>query len=110
MPFTDEGFAALAICIARQLHAWNSPSRKLLVTDADNTLWRGVLGEDGLDGIVIDEPARVLQAFLQTQRKRGFLLALSSKNDAGDVTKVLEEHPGMLLRDDDFVAQKTGAK
>lgn len=106
VPFTDEGFAALAICIARQLHAWNSPSRKLLVTDADNTLWRGVLGEDGLDGIVIDEPARVLQAFLQTQRKRGFLLALSSKNDAGDVTKVLEEHPGMLLRDDDFVAQK----
>ena len=61
VPFTEEGFAALAIRVARQLHAWHSPSRKLIVTDADNTLWRGVLGEDVVD---VDEPARALQTFL----------------------------------------------
>ncbi|MEU9014937.1 HAD-IIIC family phosphatase [Streptomyces sp. NPDC048479] len=83
-------------------------TRKCLVLDLDGTLWGGVLGEEGPDGIELGAGFRG-EAFLEFQRvlaqlgSQGVLLAVSSKNDAGAVREVLRDHPSMLLREDDFV-------
>ncbi|TDC97993.1 HAD-IIIC family phosphatase [Actinomadura sp. 7K507] len=83
-------------------------TRKCLVLDLDNTLWGGVLGDDGVDGIEVGEGHRG-EAFCEFQRvvkqvgSQGVLLAVASKNDVEPVRKVLREHSGMVLREDDFV-------
>lgn len=86
-------------------------SRKCVVLDLDNTLWGGILGEDGADGIRLgDTPAgrpylRFQQA-LKALSKRGILLAINSKNNLADVLPVLRHHPEMVLRESDFAAMQ----
>lgn len=83
-------------------------TRKCLVLDLDETLWGGVLAEDGVEGIEVDGPRRG-EAFNAFQRvvkqvgSQGVLLAVASKNDPAPVRQVLREHPGMTLREADFV-------
>ncbi|MFI1172160.1 HAD-IIIC family phosphatase [Streptomyces melanogenes] len=83
-------------------------TRKCLVLDLDGTLWGGVLGEDGVDGVELGSGFRG-EAFAEFQRvvaqlgSQGVLLAVSSKNDDAKVREALREHPSMLLREDDFV-------
>jgi FkbH-like protein len=80
---------------------------KVVAVDLDNTLWGGVVGEDGIDGIALGngEPGRW---FVQLQRvlldfyRRGILLAVCSKNNRAEAMEVLEQHPGMLLRPEQF--------
>lgn len=87
------------------------PRAKVLVLDADNTLWGGVVGEDGFDGIAIgpDYPGN---AYLDFQRRvldfqqRGIVLAMCSKNNPQDVDQVLGEHRHQLLRDGHFAARR----
>jgi FkbH-like protein len=87
------------------------PKAKVIVLDADNTLWGGIVGEDGMDGIALgpDYPGN---AYIDFQRKllgyqqRGFILALCSKNNLADVEQVLKEHPHQLLRDEHFAARR----
>ena len=89
-------------------------ARKLLAVDLDNTLWGGVLGEDGEEAILMDDltPAgaafREAQLILKGWRREGVLLAILSKNNPEDVEHVLAHHPSMQLRDDDFVAKQVG--
>ncbi|HEX9886202.1 MAG TPA: HAD-IIIC family phosphatase, partial [Longimicrobiales bacterium] len=85
------------------------PPSKCVVVDLDNTLWGGVLGDDGLRGIQLgdDYPGNVfkdVQAALLGLRRRGYLLAIASKNDDGLVREVLRAHPEMLLREEHFAA------
>lgn len=81
---------------------------KCLVVDLDGTLWGGTLGDDGPDGVQIGEGMRG-EAFAGFQRvlrqlaSQGVLLAAVSKNDADLVQSVLRDHPGMVLREEDFV-------
>jgi FkbH-like protein len=82
---------------------------KVLVVDLDNTLWGGIVGEDGMTGIEIgaEYPGaayRALQAAILQMAKRGILLAICSKNNSHDALEVLEKHPEMLLRLKDFAA------
>lgn len=85
-------------------------SRKVLVTDLDNTLWRGVIGEDGLDGIGIGPGSSEGEAHLHLQRymldlkRRGILLAVCSKNNLEDAQLPFLRHPHMALRLEDFAA------
>jgi FkbH-like protein len=85
-------------------------ARKVLVLDLDNTLWGGVIGEDGLKGIQIGPPSAAGEAHLALQRyaaqlkERGILLAVCSKNNEQDARAPFLEHEGMLLRLEDFVA------
>ena len=82
---------------------------KVLVVDLDNTLWGGVVGEDGLQGIQLglEYPGA---AYLALQRaiidlyRRGVILAICSKNNSADALRVLEEHPDMLLHLQHFAA------
>lgn len=88
-------------------------SRKVLVTDLDNTLWKGVIGEDGLDGICIGPGSPEGEAHLHLQRymldlkRRGILLAVCSKNNTEDARLPFLQHPHMALRLDDFAAFRT---
>jgi FkbH-like protein len=76
---------------------------KVLVTDLDNTLWGGVIGEDGLDGICLENryPGAAylnVQRALLDLRSRGVVLAVASKNNPEDAMAALERHPNMLVR------------
>jgi FkbH-like protein len=82
---------------------------KVLVVDLDNTLWGGVVGEDGMTGIELgaEYPGaayRSLQRAILQIAQRGVLLAICSKNNMNDAMEVLDEHPQMLLRPKDFAA------
>jgi FkbH-like protein len=106
LPYTPVFFAALATAVARRIHAIVTPPRKVIVLDCDDTLWKGICGEDGPQGIVVDPPHRALQQFMAERRRAGYLLALCSKNNEDDVLEVFRAHPGMPLGIGDFVARR----
>lgn len=83
--------------------------RKVLVLDLDNTLWGGVIGEDGMEGIQLDSAHQGAiyqdaQREIKKMQQQGVLLAIASKNNIEDVQNVLREHPHMILKESDFVA------
>jgi FkbH-like protein len=86
--------------------------KKVVVLDLDNTLWGGVIGEDGLDGIEIGDTSprgeafKAFQQHLLSLTHRGILLAVCSKNDHEKAVEPFEKHPEMVLRMKDFVAFK----
>ena len=98
VPYTPAMFAALATVTVRAVHAAATPRPKVIVVDADNTLWDGVVGEDGALGVVVGPARRAFQEFLLEQRAAGRLLCLCSKNVESDVLDVLSGHPDMVLR------------
>lgn len=83
-------------------------TKKCLVLDLDETVWGGVLGDDGIDGIEVagtyrGEAFRAMQKVAKQLAAQGVLLAAVSKNDLEPVQEVLREHREMTLREDDFV-------
>ena len=98
--------------LARYLACLVLPPKKCLVLDLDNTLWGGVLGEEGPEGIRIAEGDPVGEAFLAFQRAikgvqgRGVLLAACSKNNRADVEEVFRLRPEMPIALDDFAATR----
>jgi len=106
VPYSSVFFAALGAMLARKISGMRRPPYKVVVLDCDNTLWRGVCGEDGALGVTIDDSHRALQQFLLTQQGAGMILCLCSKNSEEDVQAVFERNPGMLIRDEDIVASR----
>ena len=110
-PFSPEAARELTRRVVAIGTVLTSPRAKVLVLDADNTLWGGILGEDGVDAIALgpDYPGN---AFVDFQRRildfmqRGFILALCSKNNFADVDDVLREHPHQILRGEHFAARR----
>jgi FkbH-like protein len=98
IPYTPAFFASLGTILARKIHALCSPPRKVVVLDCDNTLWKGVVGEDGVDGITIPPSWKALQQFMVKLADQGFLLCLCSKNDESDVLGVFDQRPDMILK------------
>lgn len=103
--------------LARQLMALGAvikyPKAKVIALDADNTLWGGIIGEDGINGIALgpDYPGNTYLAFqrrLLDFQQRGLVLALCSKNNPQDVDEVLRDHPHQLLRHEHFAARRVG--
>jgi FkbH-like protein len=85
--------------------------KKCLVLDLDNTLWGGVIGEDGLAKIRLGptpegRPFMEFQQGLRALQRRGLILAINSKNNQADVDEVFEKHPYMVLRKEDFAATR----
>jgi len=91
--------------VCRVIGALRGKSRKCLVLDLDNTVWGGVIGDDGLDGIVLGQGNGTGEAFLEVQRMalalrdRGIVLAVSSKNTDDVARAAFQKHPEMLLRE-----------
>jgi FkbH-like protein len=84
---------------------------KALVVDLDNTLWGGIIGEDGMAGIKVgaEYPGAAFQALqraLLDLSRKGILLAICSKNNLDDAMEAIEKHPGMLVRAKDFAAMR----
>lgn len=75
---------------------------KAIVLDLDNTLYNGVLGEDGIDGIQLTDEHIYLQRALKNMKENGILLAISSKNDKSDVLKMFEKRKDFPLQINDF--------
>jgi FkbH-like protein len=111
MPFSTQSMVPLVDLWLRYLHPISGRVAKALVCDLDNTLWGGVVGEDGLDGLRLGADAagigyaRLQRAILDVQR-RGVLLGIASKNNPADVDEVFDRHPGMVLRREHFSASR----
>jgi len=94
--------------LARLWVAINGLSKKCLVLDLDNTLWGGVIGEEGPRGVKVGKGDPISEAFydfqhaLKAYKARGVLLAICSKNNLSDVQEVFELRPEMPLKLDDF--------
>jgi FkbH-like protein len=110
-PFSPQAAQELARRTMSVAAVLKWPRAKVIALDADNTLWGGLIGEDGINGIALgpDYPGN---AYLDFQRRllhykqRGLLLALCSKNDAGQVLEVLRHHPHQVLREEHFAAMR----
>ncbi len=86
-------------------------TKKCIVLDLDNTLWGGIVGEDGFDGIRLgpQPPGNAFvefQKYLKALSQRGIILAINSKNNFDDAIHVIREHPHMVLKEDDFACMK----
>ena len=80
--------------------------KKVLIVDCDNTLWGGVVGEDGVDGIKVSAPYMMVQSTMVELYKKGVLICLCSKNNPDDVREALEAHPNMVLKDEHILLKK----
>ncbi len=108
-PYSDPFSAKVAHRIARFSIAALGRSVRLLAIDLDNTLWGGVLGEDGMDGLQLggDFPGNAFGQFqrqLKVLADHGVALAVLSKNDEAQALDVIDRHPGMVLRRADLAA------
>lgn len=106
LPFSAECNPIYADHVGRLLGAIRGKSRKCLVLDLDNTIWGGVVGDDGIEGLKVGpgtpegEAFSAVQALALDLRNRGIVLAVCSKNDEATARRVFLEHPDMLLRDE----------
>ena len=109
MPFAPDSMLPMVNEWLKFLHPLTGATCKVLVLDLDNTLWGGILGEDGFDGIKLgtEYPGAMYRSFQRAildLYDRGILLAVCSKNNPQEAMDALEKHPGMLLRPEHFAA------
>ncbi|MCX6142677.1 MAG: HAD-IIIC family phosphatase [Ignavibacteriales bacterium] len=103
-PFKPRFLNLYALELVKIAKALKGKSKKCLVLDCDNTLWGGIVGEDGIQGIKLDRhayPGVVYYAFQQrvlNLHERGVLIVLCSKNNEDDVWEILDKHPSCLLK------------
>lgn len=82
--------------------------KKCLILDLDNTLWGGIIGEDGLEGIQLGHTLGIGKVFTELQlwvkklKERGIILCVCSKNDEATARQPFEQHPDMVLKMDDI--------
>lgn len=98
IPFTDEFFISLSTIIARKIKVSFISPFKAIAVDCDNTLWKGVVAEDGPSGVSIGPSEKVLQGFLVDQMNSGILICLCSKNREEDVFEVFDVNKQMILK------------
>ncbi len=113
-PWTKLAYSVMASSINESIQLFQSPRKKLLILDADNTLWGGIVGEIGVDNIDIDEnyPGKIFRYFqkrLKYLQNSGLLLAIASKNNLNDVKEVFKTKD-MPLKWDDFIVKKVNWK
>lgn len=108
IPLHADAMGAWAMFFAEHCQRLNTPRRKVLAVDADNTLWGGILGEDGIAQLNMgaDFPGKIyrkIQHRLLEFKASGVLLVLLSKNDPEAVLEVLNTHPDSLIKASDFI-------
>ena len=108
VPYAEQFFAVIASEAIRRWDALTRAPFKVLALDLDQTLWRGVLGEDGVEGIELTPGHRRLQEVAKAARAGGMLLALVTKNNLEDVKEAFRVRTDLPLQWDDFVAVEAG--
>jgi FkbH-like protein len=108
---SNTGLKVLSDTIKTVLKNHFTPAKKVLVLDCDNTLWGGVVGEDGVKGLKLgqDGDGKAYQDFqraIKFHQKNGIILALNSKNNDRDVWKVFLNHREMILKKKDIISSK----
>lgn len=106
VPLTSDAFTATATLIARRLSQVLRRKAKVVVVDCDNTLWGGVVGEDGVEGIRLAPAHLALQQRLVEAAAAGMLVCLCSKNAEEDVLAVLDQRADMVLRREHLVTHR----
>jgi len=112
IPYSNEIFRSAAADVRAALRAVGGGPRKVIALDLDGTLWGGVVGEVGWEGLRLGGHDWLGEAFVDFQRtlkslrNRGILLAIVSKNDEAVALEAIDKHPEMVLRRDDFVATR----
>ncbi|MBF0595419.1 MAG: HAD family hydrolase [Candidatus Omnitrophica bacterium] len=107
IPFNLDAAGEVAYQASRLIAAVKGRARKCLVLDLDNTLWGGVIGDDGIEGIALGDGS-VGEAFVDFQKyilelkNRGVILAVCSKNDEAKAREPFLKHPDMVLKIDDI--------
>jgi len=109
--FSSQGLKSLSELYCSYMQAYLGKSKKVLVLDLDNTLWGGVIGEDGINGIKLGNEGigrayHDFQKLIRVLKHKGILLCICSKNNLTDVREVFEKNEFMELKEDDFVALK----
>jgi FkbH-like protein len=108
VPCSQKALPVYADFVCRAIGALRGKSRKCLVLDLDNTLWGGVIGDDGLEGIFLNpgdargEAFRAVQQAAADLRSRGVVLAVCSKNDDAIARTPFRSHSGMVLKESDI--------
>jgi FkbH-like protein len=103
-PFSADWIPLYCDHVARIVAALRGKSRKVLVLDLDNTVWGGIIGDDGLEGIKLAQGDAIGEAHLDVQRfalelrQRGIVLAVSTKNNDEIAREPFQKHPDMLLK------------
>ncbi len=108
LPMSSRIVPLYADWLGRLVGAIRGTARKCLVLDLDNTIWGGVVGDDGVDGLQLGQGSGEGEAFLEVQRLalelkgRGVILAVCSKNEDATARAAFRDHPEMLLKESDI--------
>jgi len=107
IPFSSHGCRLIGEGISQQMETFLRTPKKVLVLDLDNTLWGGIVGELGLEGIILSDDKkgaiyRDCQRIIKQMQEHGVILAINSKNNGGDALEIIQKHPHMILKEEDF--------
>lgn len=110
-PFRQSAYPLIAADLTRYILSVLGRVKKCVVLDLDNTLWGGIAGEDGMEGVALshDYPGNCFRDFqkgLLRLYNRGIILAINSKNNPEDALEIIEKHPDMVLREKHFAAMR----
>lgn len=114
--YTVDFFRAYAEHIKHLVFSIEGKTKKALIFDCDNTLWRGIIGEDGMEGIQMTSANangavyEEVQFLAKELAAKGIIIGLNSKNNAADVDEVIEHHKGMQLTEDEIVIKRVNWK
>ena len=112
IPYSNNVFKNSAISIINSIKSLKGDIKKLIIVDLDNTLWGGVVGENGTTGINLGghdfrgEAYKDFQRELKSLKRKGIQLAICSKNDEGVALDAINSHDEMILKIDDFVSYR----
>lgn len=111
IPYSQAMQKSMCELMCERIRILESVPKKVLVLDLDNTLWGGLAGEDDKSPVKLSEDHaglayKNLQRVLKQMQEQGVMLAIASKNNEKDALAIIENHPHMLLRKDDFVNLK----
>jgi len=109
MEFSESFLPYLVKEYVSYIKAFKGMTKKCIVLDLDNTLWGGIIGEDGMEGIKLDSafPGNQFMDFQKSilrLHERGIILAINSKNNFDDAIEVIRKHPSMILKEENFAS------
>ena len=107
--FNETFLSRISYLLMGYIKALKSKNRKCIVLDLDNTLWGGIIGEDGLEGIKlnVNYPGNEyvdFQRSILSLNRRGLILAINSKNNLQDALEVFQKHPYMQIKEENLAA------